>query len=133
MGAHLIGAVLYHPWFYEAAATSMASHAVEDTPQSVWDRAAACMRVGPQLGVALSLMQHTLRGAARDVDARHQALCEEALSDLRDAETQLLVVLELEALLVKSRLKVVPALIAMHLCLLTPLQLANAYVQCYPW
>ncbi len=133
MGAQSVGLTTFCPWFQEALATNMSTGELANPPTCLWDRAAAAVRPGTHQATALSLAHHTLRRAAGELRAWRAAVVGAAAAAPGDVLAQAEMVFELEAILEKSRLVAVPVLVAMHTCLLTPVQLANIYVHCYPW
>jgi hypothetical protein len=133
MGAQAIGLRLHFPWYCAALVTDVCTGARREPPRSLFVRAAACVQHTAPLAAAVPPINSLLRRAGAEVGGGLARLAAAATCAPDDLHTQALAAAGLTAGLERGRLAALPVLVALHTVLFTPAQMANVYVQCYPW
>ncbi|GBF92773.1 hypothetical protein Rsub_05392 [Raphidocelis subcapitata] len=132
-GSEMIGLVLSRMWLFELFNLNFVTGETKEAPAALWDRVTGCMKFTPTQAHTLALISTWWDGQDSVLVEQREALAAAALKAPDDVELQADIAEETSRLLGHYQACLVPVMVLLNTALLTPLQMAQYYVQAWPY
>lgn len=133
MGVTSIALCISRLWFFETFNVDLRTREAAAAPDDMWARTAESMQLTPAQDALFGVMTRWWVRHERRLQAKRAALAEAAIAAPADFGLQARVAEELSRVLHAYKTACIPFMVLMHTALLGPKQLAEYWVQPWPW
>lgn len=132
MSTRFSALLLSKPWAPEVFTWNMERGVTEEPPRVLWERAAAALAPSAEQCVLFEVLQDWWQCTAAALTRERQQLAQRALSAPEDVELQEAVLCGLERVNAYYLVLVTAMAVVAHTAMMTPEQLAEVYLACWP-